>query len=242
MAIFGGEDINAPIITQLMQVDVEDETSYSAQYNDDGVLIDVPGDTELRRFWHRCFAYAHAELTPGIEIRPSYDWEEEFDHATSRAEKMLENLGSEYEWRDRTAPLVSFKKVCLDVQKIFRSLHDDVAVPIRMIRELREYAPPMSIVLDYLDPDEDPEQVNFFQLTAQYTGKHWEPSKFLVRSMDTLLLDIWRGDKRLKRCEDCENIYVAEKERSRFCSIRCKARVGQRRRRKLAEEKEAFLK
>ncbi len=200
MAIFESKhDAALPLITQLMQIDSDD-------------------DAEVSRFWWR--VVENAQLVFPLEANP---------------------------------PVVDphFKSACHYIQDIVLSLYENQTVPLgrlfalRVQTSLRSGFFPKQEAMAILDvvggaaPSDDYEErfmpLSDFVWTTE--PRNVLPSQIITAELETLLGELWHKRAYLEKCPECQNIFVARKQGSVYCSHRCANTAGTRRRRAERSEK-----
>lgn len=221
MAIFGGQDVELPIITQLVQVDTGDAD-------------------EMRRFWVRCSALASALLPyDAAGIVPGEDGHT-VNNITSEDQKRAQDLLEVFERGDAEELIASqwdrfatdywqkFLKVTEDARLIISRFRESGELRMDLLLALREeYGVKAGLVIYPTYPQRD--EVPFSEVAISTYLFYRIPQYYIVAELDGVLMDIWRRKgKFLTECWECENTYVGQRRNARYCSHRCAARVRQR--------------
>ena len=176
----------------------------------------------------------------------------------SLAEENLNRLLGRNEYMDADAKahgyesgrqrlIYEFTKGLHHTKEIFQSIYRVNAVPMDSLAFLRKtFAVPTELAPDISDPvfrselkaamewetEEGGTKLPVVPLEKFMPGGYFEsvlPGLFLSGEMERLLLAIWRKEKRLSQCKECQNIMVEQRKGQKFCSARCANRIAQRR-------------
>ena len=233
MSIFSKADAGLNLITQLMQVNLE---------NSD----------ELLHFWRRTVALhyvLHTEdaVEPSliVETEKNYDLTDmafEWHDVKEDAEKLGMKNGEDF-------LLPIFQEACRHCVAYITSVYETDTWPIETlerIRAINSHARPSPLPEEYVLPpwssytEYQSKKYDFYgygydvpldRFTHIETVYNFVPICILIRTFERTLTQLWEREATLLRCPECRNIFLSSHKKREYCSLRCGQRVNQRRQR-----------
>ncbi len=245
MSVFGPKDKDVPVLTQVYQLEIPDTGGYSA--------FEYP-------FYHSDIDKWIGKLTRGKDGKPFRYWSDTF-HSAGLANPIFPGMlpldspeAAELNAEDRESHAWQWEvseqsqKFAID-SELRTKLHHLLPI-IALIKRI------MSTVCDTKDISEEDAQ-QFLELSKLYrptpsyewkkdnagriplanlrlidfsptvNGMEWQ----VLGALERALNKAQSGESQFRRCEECENVFLANRKDQVYCSRRCNDRVWARQRR-----------
>jgi hypothetical protein len=195
--------------------------------------VDINDSREVCLFWARCGAKGHADRLTRYPYDPAKEGKE---FLATFEEAFLVHINREPIAPQHAKSLSDFFVTCQKAKDIVLRLYESGFVKISLLLSLRSaYSyqslgiDPTKLTTDAIQKGDVPDEVHIGDLHP--FSRMIDQSIFLVESVDDSLTEIWRQEKHLYCCQECNSIFITYRNKpQQYCSHRCGNRVSQRKR------------